>query len=129
MSRGREFTWKNCSKRRRLSRVHREPHPDAPRKVDWYMQNFNIHSKGEFYEFDRIEEYQPGDSLSKIAWKISTAKKKKFVKYFNSDIQRVEILIDFDTLHPEKDFETRLQYCSFLILYCYDHEKKFGQDS
>ena len=108
-------------------RVFVYPKPTTPpRKVDWYMQNFNIHSKGEFYEFDRIEEYQPGDSLSKIAWKISTAKKKKFVKYFNSDIQREEILIDFDTLHPEKDFETRLQYCSFLILYCYDHEKKFA---
>lgn len=97
-----------------------------PNNIQFYMDSFNINKNDEHFDFSHVEEYKHGDSLSKIAWKISSAKKKKFVKKFDSFEKNERILIDFDKIHPNLNFEKRLQYSVFLIFYCYEKGKEFA---
>ena len=47
------------------------------------LNEFNINLNGyAIDEFDGIEDYKNGDSLSKVAWKKSTLKNKKYIKKF-----------------------------------------------
>jgi len=97
-----------------------------PRSIHYYINTLNINQNDEYFDFSHLDEYRPGDSLSKVAWKISSAKKKKFTKKFESENLDEKILIDFDKIHPNDLYETRLQYCSYLIKYCYDKKKEFA---
>lgn len=109
------------------SKIFVYPKPkQPPKQIDHYMYDLNIDKKHDNFDFSHLEEYKQGDSLSKIAWKISSAKNKKFTKKFNSESFDRKILIDFDKLHPNESFETRLQYSTFIIFYCYENGLEFS---
>ena len=97
-----------------------------PKQIDYYMYDLNLDKKYDNFDFSHLDEYKQGDSLSKVAWKISSAKNKMFTKKFNSEKFDKKILIDFDKLHLNEKFEVRLQYCSYILNYCYDHEIEFA---
>ena len=99
-------------------------HP--PKPIGYYMLDFNIDKKRDNFDFSHVDEYKQGDSLSKVAWKISSAKNKMFTKKFNSENFDKKVLIDFDQMHPHEEFETRLQYCSFIIIHCYNNSIEFA---
>ena len=65
-------------------------------------------------EFDGIDQYKIGDNLSKIAWKQSIGKNKKYIKSFKSNHSEQKIL-DLDE-YPNIDFEELLSSVTFIFL-------------
>ena len=65
-------------------------------------------------EFDGIDQYKIGDNLSKIAWKQSIGKNKKYIKSFKSNHSEQKI---FDlNEYPNIDFEELLSTVTFIFL-------------
>lgn len=65
-------------------------------------------------EFDGIDQYKIGDNLSKIAWKQSIGKNKKYIKSFKSNHSEQKIL-DLNE-YPNIDFEELLSTVTFIFL-------------
>lgn len=86
------------------------------------MNEFNINLNGHTLdEFDGIEDYKNGDDFSKIAWKKSTLKNKKYIKKFEQpDIEKKSVL-NLD-LYQSIEFETLLSYATFIVQYYYKNK-------
>ena len=86
------------------------------------MNEFNINLNGhKLDEFDGIEDYKNGDDFSKIAWKKSTLKNKKYIKKFEQpDIEKKSVL-NLD-LYQSIEFETLLSYATFIVQYYYKNK-------
>lgn len=86
------------------------------------MNEFNINLNGHILdEFDGIEDYKNGDDFSKIAWKKSTLKNKKYIKKFEQpDIEKKSVL-NLD-LYQSIEFETLLSYATFIVQYYYKNK-------
>ncbi|WP_440670201.1 hypothetical protein [Candidatus Pelagibacter sp. HIMB1483] len=65
-------------------------------------------------EFNGIDQYKIGDNLSKIAWKQSIGKNKKYIKSFKSNHSKQKIL-DLNE-YPNIDFEELLSTVTFIFL-------------
>ena len=77
------------------------------------------------YEFDRIEEASPGESLSRISWRHYSIKNKLFSKKFINSENNKEILIDIDLLN-KKNLEEALSNAVYLIEYYYNKKINFA---
>ena len=77
------------------------------------------------YEFDRIEEASPGESLSRISWRHYSVKNKLFSKKFINSENNKEILIDIDLLN-KKNLEKALSNAVYLIEYYYNKKINFA---
>ena len=83
------------------------------------LNEFNINLKGHANdEFDGIEDYKNGDSFSKIAWKKSIIKNKKYIKKFEEPKKENKLILNLDN-YKEINFEDLLSYVSFIVGYYY----------
>jgi uncharacterized protein (DUF58 family) len=86
------------------------------------MNEFNINFNGHTMdEFDGIEDYKNGDDFSKIAWKKSTFKNKKYVKKFEQLEKEKKSFLNLD-LYQSIEFETLLSYATFIVQYYYKNK-------
>ena len=83
------------------------------------LNEFNINIKGYANdEFEGIEDYKNGDSFSKIAWKKSIIKNKKYIKKFEQPKKENKLILNLDN-YKELPFEDLLGYVSFIVDYYY----------
>ena len=66
-------------------------------------------------EFDNIDEFRPGDNLSKVAWKKTIAQNKFYVKKFKTYKKEEKIIIDLNQNY-QYNFEKILNFSSYLVL-------------
>ena len=86
------------------------------------LNEFNINLRGHVNdEFEGIEDYKNGDSFSKIAWKKSIVKNKKYIKKFEEPKKENNLILNLDN-YPEIPFEDLLSYASFIIDYYYKNK-------
>ena len=86
------------------------------------LNEFNINLRGHANdEFEGIEDYKNGDSFSKIAWKKSIVKNKKYIKKFEEPKKENKLILNLDN-YPEISFEDLLSYASFIIDYYYKNK-------
>lgn len=86
------------------------------------MNEFNINLNGHTLdEFDGIEDYKNGDDFSKIAWKKSTLKNKKYIKKFEQPDTEKKSVLNLD-LYQSIEFETLLSYATFIVQYYYKNK-------
>ena len=86
------------------------------------LNEFNINLKGHANdEFEGIEDYKNGDSFSKIAWKKSIIKNKKYIKKFEEPKKENNLILNFDN-YKEIPFEDLLCYVSYIIDYYYKNK-------
>ena len=86
------------------------------------LNEFNINLKGHANdEFDGIEDYKNGDSFSKIAWKKSIVKNKKYIKKFEEPKKENNLILNFDN-YKEIPFEELLGYVSYIVDYYYKNK-------
>ena len=86
------------------------------------LNEFNINLKGQANnEFEGIEDYKNGDSFSKIAWKKSIIKNKKYIKKFEEPKKENNLILNFDN-YKEIPFEDLLGYVSYIIDYYYKNK-------
>ena len=86
------------------------------------MNEFNINLNGHILdEFDGIEDYKNGDDFSKIAWKKSTLKNKKYIKKFEQPDTEKKSVLNLD-LYQSIEFETLLSYATFIVQYYYKNK-------
>ena len=83
------------------------------------LNEFNINLKGHANdEFEGIEDYKNGDSFSKIAWKKSIIKNKKYIKKFEEPKKENNLILNLDN-YKEINFEDLLSYVSYIVDYYY----------
>ena len=86
------------------------------------LNEFNINLKGySNNEFEGIEDYKKGDSYSKIAWKKSIIKNKKYVKKFEEPKKENNLILNFDN-YKKIPFEDFLGYVSYIVDYYYKNK-------
>ena len=86
------------------------------------MNEFNINLNGHTMdEFDGIEDYKNGDDFSKIAWKKSTFKNKKYIKKFDQSDKEKKSVLNLD-LYQSIEFETLLSYVTFIVQHYYKNK-------
>ena len=86
------------------------------------LNEFNINLKGQANnDFEGIEDYKKGDSFSKIAWKKSIIKNKKYIKKFEEPKKENNLILNFDN-YKEIPFEDLLGYVSYIIDYYYKNK-------
>ena len=86
------------------------------------LNEFNINLRGHVNdEFEGIEDYKNGDSFSKIAWKKSIVKNKKYIKKFEEPKKENKLILNLDN-YPEIPFEDLLSYATFIIDYYYKNK-------
>jgi hypothetical protein len=86
------------------------------------LNEFNINFNGHTLdEFDGIEDYKNGDDFSKIAWKKSTLKNKKYIKKFEQLEREKKSVLNLD-LYQSIEFETLLSYATFIVQYYYKNK-------
>ena len=86
------------------------------------LNEFNINLKGHANdEFEGIEDYKNGDSFSKIAWKKSIIKNKKYIKKFEEPKKENKLILNLDN-YKEINFEDLLSYVSFIVGYYYTNK-------
>ena len=83
------------------------------------LNEFNINLKGHANdEFEGIEDYKNGDSFSKIAWKKSIIKNKKYIKKFEEPKKENNLILNLDN-YKDINFEVLLSYVSYIVDYYY----------
>jgi hypothetical protein len=86
------------------------------------LNEFNINLNGHTLdEFDGIEDYKNGDDFSKIAWKKSTLKNKKYIKKFEQPEKEKKSVLNLD-LYQSIEFETLLGYVTFIVQHYYKNK-------
>ena len=86
------------------------------------LNEFNINLNGHTLdEFDGIEDYKNGDDFSKIAWKKSTLKNKKYIKKFEQPEEEKKSVLNLD-LYQSIEFETLLGYVTFIVQHYYKNK-------
>ena len=86
------------------------------------LNEFNINFNGyTLDEFDGIEDYKNGDDFSKIAWKKSTLKNKKYIKKFEQPEKEKKSVLNLD-LYQSIEFETLLGYVTFIVQHYYKNK-------
>ena len=100
------------------------PNPELPTRKILNLHNLdNLNNSS--YEFDNIDEYEEGESQSRIAWKQSMSKDKLLSKKFINDSIIKNVLIDIDKIEAAS-FEKRLSYASYLVLRSYKEKIDFS---
>ena len=100
------------------------PAPATPTKKILNLHNLdNLDNSN--YEFDNIDDYEDGESQSKIAWKQSMSKDKLLSKKFINEGTIKNILIDIDKIEAASS-EKRLSYAAYLVLRSYKEKIDFS---
>lgn len=95
-------------------------YPKAIRPPENLLNEFNLSNHNIVnHDFDGIEEFRRGDSLSKIAWKKSTINQKKNVKKFKDPKKDQKFILDLNK-YPNIPFELLLSYSTYIIKYYYE---------
>ena len=95
-------------------------YPKSVRPTDDLLNEFNINnSNSANHDFDGIEEFKRGDSFSKIAWKKSTIRDKKYVKKFMDPQKDLKLILDLDQ-YSKIPFELLLSYATFIIQFYFN---------
>ncbi len=97
-------------------------YPQALKPTEDLLQKFEINISNKHDEFDGIDDYKKGDSGSKIAWKKSTIKDKKYVKTFNTLENSKLIILDLNA-YKHLDFEILLNYSVYILNYFFRNKK------
>ena len=92
-------------------------YPKSLRPNQDLLNEFNIKKDIKADEFDGIDDFKNGDSLSKVAWKKSTLE-KKYIKTFKDNQKSQKLILDLDKYNNIK-FERLLSYSTYLIKYFY----------
>jgi len=100
------------------------PNPELPSKKVLNLHNLNNLNNSN-YEFDNIDDYEHGESQSRIAWKQSMAKNKLLSKKFINESKVSNILIDIDKIEAAS-FERKLSYAAYLVLKSYQEKIAFS---
>ena len=100
------------------------PNPELPSKKVLNLHNLNNLNNSN-YEFENIDDYEHGESQSRIAWKQSMAKNKLLSKKFINESKVSNILIDIDKIEAIS-FEKRLSYAAYLVLKSYKEKIDFS---
>ncbi len=83
------------------------------------LNEFNINLKCHANdEFEGIEDYKNGDSFSKIAWKKSIIKNKKYIKKFEEPKKENNLILNLDN-YKDINFEDLLSYVSYIVDFYY----------
>ena len=86
------------------------------------LNEFNINLNGyAIDEFDGIEDYKNGDSLSKVAWKKSTLRNKKYIKKFEEPEKDKKSVLNLNE-YGNIPFETLLSYVSYIVHYYFKNK-------
>ena len=86
------------------------------------LNEFKINLKGHANEeFEGIEDYKNGDNFSKIAWKKSIIKNKKYIKKFEEPKKENNLILKLDN-YKELPFEELLGYVSYIVDYYYKNK-------
>ncbi len=75
-------------------------------------------------DFNGLRQYQPGDPMRGISWKVFARGQGLFVKDFSQNLSR-EIWLDFNAV-PANSAEQKLSILCFWILHLYQQEENFG---
>ena len=95
-------------------------YPKPKRQNLELLAKFNLdNSLQDQEEFDGIDQYKIGDNLSKIAWKQSIGKDKKYIKSFKSNQSTEQKVLDLDE-YPNIDFDELLSTVTFIF---FEHYK------
>ncbi len=90
-------------------------YPKSIKPTDDLLKQFNIaNTNNANHDFEGIEEFKRGDSFSRVAWKKSTIKNKKFVKKFMDPQKDLKLILDLNQ-YPNIPFETLLSYATYII--------------
>ena len=99
-------------------------YPKAIKPPENLLNEFNISNYNNFnHDFDGIEEFRRGDSLSKIAWKKSTINEKKNVKKFKDPTNDQKVILNLNK-YPHIPFELLLSYSTYIIKYYFQKNKE-----
>ncbi len=99
-------------------------YPNAIMPPENLLNEFNISNRNSLnHDFDGIEEFRRGDSLSKIAWKKSTINEKKNVKKFKDPTKDQKLILNLNK-YPHIPFELLLSYSTFIIKYYFQTKKE-----
>ena len=91
-------------------------YPKSIQPTDYLLNEFNINNPySANHDFDGIEEFKRGDSFSKIAWKKSTIRDKKYVKKFMDPQKDLKLILDLNQ-YLKIPFELLLSYATYIIL-------------
>ena len=100
------------------------PNPELPTRKILNLHNLdNLNNSN--YEFDNIDDYEHGESQSRIAWKQSISKDKLLSKKFINENKISYILIDIDKIDAIT-FEKKLSYAAYLVLKLYKEKIAFS---
>jgi len=98
-------------------------YPKSIQPTDDLLNEFNINNPNSAnHDFDGIEEFKRGDSFSKIAWKKSTIRDKKYVKKFMDPQKDLKLILDLNQ-YSKIPFELLLSYATYIVQF-YFHKKK-----
>ena len=99
-------------------------YPKAIKPPENLLNEFNISNYNNFnHDFDGIEEFKRGDSLSKIAWKKSIINEKKNVKKFKDPTNDQKVILNLNK-YPHIPFELLLSYSTYIIKYYFQKNKE-----
>ena len=98
----------------------------APKKNNLdILSRFNFDNfNGDQNEFEGIDQYKIGDSLSKIAWKKSILD-KKFIKTFSNPNLNQEQVLDLNDYHSI-EFEQLLSFVSYIFINSFKLKKNIS---
>lgn len=74
-------------------------------------------------DFEGVKTFQKGDNFARISWKHYAKQHELMAKQFNN-LVRKDVMFDLQLL-PD-NFETKLQYLSFLVTQAHQEEVRFG---
>ena len=95
-------------------------HPKSIQPTEDLLNEFNINNTNSTnHDFDGIEEFRRGDSFSKIAWKKSTIRDKKYVKKFMDPQKDLKLILDLDQ-YSEIPFELLLSYATYIVQFYFN---------
>ncbi len=95
-------------------------YPKSIRPTDDLLNEFNINNPNSAnHDFDGIEEFKRGDSFSRIAWKKSTIRDKKYIKKFMDPQKDLKLILDLDQ-YSKIPFELLLSYATYIIQFYFN---------
>ena len=101
-------------------------YPNPNRQNLGLINNFKIEKNPQNHEeFDGVDLYKIGDSLSKIAWKQSIGKNKKYIKSFKSNHSIEDKVLDLDQ-YTNIDFEELLSSVTFIFIQYFKLKKNIS---
>lgn len=104
--------------------------PVQPSPSSLHFGGFDTYTRGNNVNFFGTREYQPGDSIKRINWKLSLKSNQTIINEFesNTNSQISIILLNDERLHTGIGRSSTFEYCKDLALsLCTEHIKSLNQ--